>query len=294
MFEMLDNKSKKTILGFQKNEINEHLIYEKLSSRVGKKNTHNKQILKEISKEEINHYNILKKYTLKNLKPNKLKVWKYFLISMIFGITFGIKLMERGERKAQSGYSILSGSVQEIDNIIDDEKKHEKQIIDLLDEERLKYMSSIILGINDALVELTGALAGFTLSFQDSKIITVAGLVTGIAAALSMAASEYLSKKSEMGEKNPLKAALYTGSVYILVVFLLVAPFFIGSDYYISLVLTVFVAILIILIFTYYISIAKDLSFKRRFSEMLLISLGIAFISFILGFLIKIFLNINI
>jgi len=42
-------------------------------------------------------------------------------------------------------------------------------------------------------------------------------------------------------------------------------------------------AILIILVFNFYISVAKDLPFKQRFFEMAGISLGVAVISFIIG-----------
>ncbi|MCM8799458.1 MAG: hypothetical protein NC900_01835 [Candidatus Omnitrophica bacterium] len=46
-------------------------------------------------------------------------------------------------------------------------------------------------------------------------------------------------------------------------------------------------AILVVFIFTFYISVAKGLSFKKRFLEMSGISLGIAFINFIIGLLIR-------
>jgi ABC-type Mn2+/Zn2+ transport system permease subunit len=40
--------------------------------------------------------------------------------------------------------------------------------------------------------------------------------------------------------------------------------------------------------------VAKDLPFWKRFAEMLVISLGIAAISFIIGVLIRMVLNINV
>jgi VIT1/CCC1 family predicted Fe2+/Mn2+ transporter len=46
-------------------------------------------------------------------------------------------------------------------------------------------------------VELTGALSGLTLAFRNTRLIAMAGLITGIAASLSMAGSEYLATKSE-------------------------------------------------------------------------------------------------
>jgi VIT1/CCC1 family predicted Fe2+/Mn2+ transporter len=53
-------------------------------------------------------------------------------------------------------------------------------------------------------------------------------------------------------------------------------------------------AVLVIFLFTFYISVAKDLPFWRRFGEMLLISLGIAAISFIIGVLIRTVLHVNV
>ncbi len=93
-----------------------------------------------------------------------------------------------------------------------DEQHHEEKLIEMIDEERLQYMGSVVLGLNDALVEFTGALAGFTLALNDTKLIALTGSITGIAAALSMASSEYLSTKSEKTHnKRPVKAAIYTG-----------------------------------------------------------------------------------
>ena len=107
-----------------------------------------------------------------------------------------------------------------------EEEVHEQKLIGLINEERLEYMGSVVLGLNDALVEFTGALAGFTLALSDSRLIALTGSITGIAAALSMASSEYLSTKSEGGEtKHPIKAAIYTGIAYIITVVALVAPF---------------------------------------------------------------------
>jgi len=52
--------------------------------------------------------------------------------------------------------------------------------------------------------------------------------------------------------------------------------------------------ILIILFFNYYISVAKDEPFLRRFSEMLIISLSVAVLSFGIGILAKKLLGLNI
>lgn len=289
---MIDNTTKQALLDFQKNEITEHYIYARLAEKT--KNTKNKKVLQSISEDELRHYNIWKRYTKEDVKPRKLNIKKYVSISRLLGLTFGIKLMEKGEQKAQISYDQISLSIPEAKKIMLDEEKHEKELIDLIDEERLRYVGSIVLGLNDALVELTGALAGFTFTLKNTKIIAVAGFVTGIAASLSMAASEYLSTKTEKNEKNPLKASVYTGFAYVLTVLFLIFPYFIFNKVYYALGLTLFNAIVVILLFTFYTSVAQDLNFRKRFSEMALISLGIAAITYIIGFVIQNYLRIGI
>ena len=289
---MLDRKIKKVILGAQKNEITEHFIYSRLSKSI--KDSHNKKVLKHISDDELRHYNIWKKYTKEEVKPNSFKIWKYYLISRIFGITFGIKLMEKGEENAQETYDKISKSIPAAKKLIRDEDQHEKKLIGMIDEERLRYVGSIVLGLNDALVELTGALAGFTLALRNTRLIAATGLITGVAASLSMAVSEYLSTKSEEGVKNPIKASVYTGIAYVITVIFLILPYLVIKNVFTALGFTMLNAIIVIFLFTFYISVAKGLSFKRRFLEMALISLGVAALTFGIGFLIKIFFNIDV
>jgi len=288
---MLDKETKKAVLTAQKNEITEHFIYEKLSQSI--KDPHNKKILRRISSDELKHYDFWKKYTHEDVKPDKLKIWKYFFISRILGLTFGIKLMERGEEQAQVTYEKISKFLPDAKSIVKDEDEHEKQLVNLIDEERLRYVGSMVLGLNDALVELTGALAGLTLALQNTRLIAMTGLITGIAASLSMASSEYLSTKSE-DAKNPFKASIYTGSAYVLTVLFLIFPYLLFTNFYFCLGFTILNAITVIFIFTFYISVAKDVSFRNRFFEMTIISLGIAALTFGIGFLIRIFFNVDV
>ncbi|VVB89714.1 VIT family protein [uncultured archaeon] len=286
-----DNKEiKKTLSAFQKNEINEHFIYAKLSGAM--KEPHNRSVLKNISLNELEHYNFWKKYTGEDVKPNNAKIWKYFLISKIFGITFSMKLMEGGEGHAQIEYEKISRYLPETKKVLKDEVDHEKMLICMIDEERLRYSGAIVLGMNDAIVELTGALAGFTLVLQNARLIALAAIITGVAASLSMAASQYLSTKSGDGKQNPFKASTYTGMAYLLTVLFLISPYFFLANPYLSLCVAVLNAIIAILIFTFYISIAKSLSFRKRFIEMALISLGVATVTFAISYFIKIFWNI--
>lgn len=281
----LTSEQMSAFLLFQQNEINEYYIYKRLAKRI--KDSNNASVLDRIGEEEKLHYETLKKYTQKEISPNWLKIRWYYYISRIFGITFGIKLMEKGEEKAQHAYARYVNDFPEVTGILADEDKHEHELIALLDEERLQYAGSIVLGLNDALVELTGALAGLSLAMQNTRLIAMAGMITGIAASFSMAASDYLSKKADDASKNAVKSATYTGLAYIFTVILLILPYLLFSNYLICLALTLSIAILIIFFFNYYISVAKNLNFKRRFAEMALISLGVSALTFGIGFLIR-------
>jgi len=270
---------------FQKNEITEHFIYKKLSTRVS--GVKNRRILFQIADDEMRHYNVWKTYTRKDIKPNGVKVWFYTLVSLLFGFTFGIKLMENGEKNAHDSYSRIPDSFKEINGIIRDEEEHEQALITLLDEERLKYTGSIVLGLNDALVELMGVLAGLTFALQNTALVALTAAITGVAAALSMAASGYLSTKSDPAGKNPFVAALYTGVAYIVTVALLITPYLFLTDLYVCLGLAFFAAVCIIGFFNFYISVARDLPFKSRFLEMVGLSFTVAALSFLAGYAIR-------
>jgi len=277
---------------YQRTEITEHHIYKRLAKTINSKE--NREVLEKIAADELYHYQEWKKYTQLDIQPDMFMVWKYILIGRLFGFTFGIKLMERGEEKAQLNYSTLRGMIPNIDNWIKSEDEHEQMLIAMLDEERLRYAGSVVLGLNDALVELTGALAGLTLALQNVKLIALSGLITGIAAAMSMAASEYLSTRSENTDKHPVRAAIYTGIAYIFTVFLLILPYLLFTNFYLDLAWALTTAVIIIAVFNYYISVAKDEPFRERFLEMAGLSLGVATFSFIIGYFIRIWLGIEI
>lgn len=290
----MDEATKKRLLDFQRSEITEHHIYLRLSQ--GIKNQGNKEILERLASEELKHYQFWKSFTETEVEPDRFKIGKYLFIARVLGLTFGLKTMERGEKTAQKAYDEISHVIPRAKEIEKDELEHEMAILGMIDEEKLRYVGSAVLGLNDALVELTGALAGFTLALQQTRLVAVAGLITGIAASLSMAASEYLSTKSESDTtgKNPLKACLYTGTAYVGTVAFLIFPFLVFPGIFFCLAFSLANAILVIFLFTYYISVAKDLDFKKRFFEMAAISLGVAAVSFVIGLIVRVVFKIEI
>ena len=283
---------RKQILAFQQTEITEYHIYSRLAKRIN--SPENEKLLEKISQDELRHYNEWKGHSGKDVQPQWLKVWWYYFVSRVFGYTFGVKLMERGEEKAQKNYASIAAIIPDAARIQHEEDEHEEQLIAMLSEERLEYAGSVVLGLNDALVELTGALAGLTLALQNVKLIALSGLITGIAAAMSMAASEYLSTRSEKTNKNPARAALYTGIAYICTVFLLILPYLLFENYFFDLAWALTTAVITIAAFNYYIWVAKDETFRDRFLEMAGLSLGVALFSFIIGYFIRMWLGIEV
>jgi VIT1/CCC1 family predicted Fe2+/Mn2+ transporter len=288
----LSEDIRKKVLLFQQTEITEYHIYKRLAQRI--KSQENARILDQIAEDEKRHYEGWKKYTNEEVQPRWSFVWFYYLVSILFGFTFGVKLMEQGEEKAQANYETISKVIPDAAKYQSEEDIHEQKLIEMLDEERLQYAGSVVLGLNDALVELTGALAGLTLALQDVKLIALSGLITGIAASMSMAASEYLSTRSEKTNKHPVRAAIYTGFAYIITVTLLVLPYLIFENYYLDLAIALTTGVIIIAVFNYYISVAKGESFKERFLEMAGLSLSVAAFSFVIGYFIRIWLGIEI
>ncbi len=280
------------LLIFQQGEITEYYNYRKLAAL--EKSPHNREVILKMADEEYSHYRIWKRYTGKDPGPQWPRVWFYVIISKILGLTFGIKLMEKRENDAILTYREISPVIPEAEHILSQEAEHELAIISMLDEKGLRYVGSVVLGINDALVEFTGSLAGFTFALQETKIIAAVGFIMGIAAALSMGASEYLSQKSEVSANNPVTAAFYTGGAYLATVIFLILPFIFLTNPLKAYFITLSAALLIIVLFTFYTSVAKDLPFWKRFIEMAGISLGIAGISFAVGILIRMYFQVNV
>lgn len=280
------------ITRFQKNEITEHHIYKNLARRV--EGVKNRRIFAQISEDELRHYNVWKKFTGKDVEPDRFRIWLFSMIAMLFGFTFAVKIMEGGEQNAQMEYERVASMGSEIRGLIEDEEEHEQALIAVLDEERLQYTGSIVLGLNDALVELTGALAGLTFALQNTRLVALTAMITGFAAALSMASSEYLSTKAEPGTKNPLKASIYTGVAYLIAVAVLIVPYLFLANIYLSLAFAFGGALVVIALFNFYVSVAKSVPFKNRFLEMAGLIVVVSGISFLAGLGIRYFFGIEV
>lgn len=288
----ISNQALTLIRKMQQNELTESVIYQEIAKFA--KGEGNKQALLRLSREERAHYEIWKKYTNEEMKPQGFKVFKYKMIARLLGFTFAVKLMENGEESAQEEYALLANEVEESIMIRQQEEEHEQALLAMLDEEILQYVGSMVLGLNDALVELTGSLAGFTFAMQNTRLIALSGLIIGISATFSMASSEFLAARSE-GRSDAFKSCTYTGIAYLITVVLLILPYLLlpNESFLLALGCMLLIVILIIAGFTYYTSVAQDEPFGSRFKEMTLISVSVAVMSFVVGILAKKFLGVD-
>ena len=275
----------------QDNEATDQRVYAALAKQASLQK--NSEILEKMSHDEGLHCAVWGRYTGIEAKADMFRVWLFVVLGKIFGLVFVINLMEGGEDDSAENYRKLMEELPEARSIMEDETRHEAQLAAMIHEEKLSYISSMVLGLNDALVELTGALAGFTLALNNNRMVGMAGFITGVAATLSMAASEYLSKKADTSEKHPLKAAVYTGVAYMITVAFLLLPYIVFESPLVALGFCRFDAALIILGFTYFVSVVRKESFVRGFTEMITISFSVAGISFLIGWAARSWLSID-
>lgn len=289
----LSPKIYKQILKFQKEEINGSLLYERIAKR--QKDEKNKTALMEIAKEERSHYETWKKYTGRDVKPDRLKIYFFSFLSLVLGFTFTIKYFEKGENVGIEELHHFEKEIPEIHDILKEEEGHEARLMEMMDEERLHYVGSMVLGLNDALVELTGAIAGLTFALANTRLVALSAIIMGVSATLSMAASNYLAQRAD-GNEKAVKSSAYTGIAYLVTVALMVTPYLLLPNelYIVAFAVMIGVVVLIIFVFNYYISVAQSLPFWKRFAEMTAISLGVAVISFIIGLAAKALLGIDV
>lgn len=281
------------ILQMQRDEITGSILYDFIAGR--QKDERNKAVLLEIAEAERNHYEVWKGYTGRDIRPSGLKLAFFKLLSRVLGDTFTIKFLENGEDFGVEELRRIEEEIPEARALVDEEEEHENRLMAMVDEERLHYVGAMVLGLNDALVELTGAIAGLTFALGNTRLVALSAIITGVSATLSMAASNYLAERAN-GNANALKSSAYTGAAYLVTVALMVLPFLLLPDSLSIAALGIMLAtvVLIILFFNLYISIAREQPFLRRFGEMALISLGVAAVSFAIGLLAKALLGIDV
>jgi len=141
-----------------RDEYTDYSTYLALSRR--ERNPSFKKALEELAQEERDHYEFWKKYAPDTrVSTNRLSLFFVLVLRIILGLTFTMKFLERHEEDVISRYKQVAGSIliedrTRFDAMVNDEEHHENYLMGEVKEGRVKYMSFIVLGLADAVVDL--------------------------------------------------------------------------------------------------------------------------------------------
>lgn len=280
------NISRRDLIRYCEDEYTDHLVYARLAAR--EQNAQRKETLFNLSRQEESHYKFWETL-LDGYKPRVRGVFLRASIALryFFGVTFAVKFLERHEAQVIEEYRrvrpLMEGDAgTQLDRIIADEEKHEDFFIDQINEGVVKYLGFIVLGLADAIIEITGVHAGFLGVTSSTTMAGVAGLIVGFAAAISMATAAYLQAKQST-ERNPITSALITGLSYILAVVLLALPYFLTDKMLLAFLVSLAMAMLLTAYFTFYSAVLFDRHFGKEFLESSVLTLGTAIATYFFG-----------
>jgi VIT1/CCC1 family predicted Fe2+/Mn2+ transporter len=281
------------------NELTEHIVYGKLAR--AEKNLENRRALERLSAQEKTHYefwqSLLPEAEAKKIQARWYTVWGTSFLRTALGVTFITKFLETHEKDSVQSYQNMIDSIPASHHdrflqIIEDEKSHERALIAQLKEKRIDYIGFIVLGLADAIVEITGVHAGFLGVTGSTLIAGVAGIIVGFSAAISMGSAGYLQAKQDTG-KSALFSGFLTWASYFCSVVLLALPYFLIRTMFPAFIASTSVGILLVAGFTFYGAIIFDRKFWREFFETVGLMLGTALATFLLGLIVGAVFHIN-
>ncbi|MCS7162947.1 MAG: VIT1/CCC1 family protein [Bacteroidia bacterium] len=251
---------------------NAHL-YEWLSQRTKATPLHT--LLQLFAKQEQKHYEFWRQYLRREVSYPKWRLWWYQLLAILLGPTFVLRLLEEREHRTIEAYRRLAATLapearQQILTLIQEEESHEAEFLRTIqaEEPRLRYLGFIVLGLSDAIIEVTGVHAGFLGVSHKPILAGIAGLIVGFSASIAMASAAYLQAKQNP-EVSPIRSAAYTGLSYLLAVLLLALPYFLAAHMGVAFWSSVCLATLLIGGFAYYSATIFNRNFRGEFLESL-------------------------
>lgn len=278
--------ARRDLIRYCEDEYTDHLVYQKLAAR--ENNAERRETLLSLSRQEEAHYKFWKSL-LDGYEPRVRRLFLQMVVLMryLFGVTFAVKFLERHEEQVIEEYRRVRPQVDgeagtRLDQIIADEEKHEDFFIGQINEGVVKYLGFIVLGLADAIIEITGVHAGFLGVTSSTTMAGVAGLIVGFAAAISMATAAYLQAKQST-ERNPITSALITGFSYILAVVFLALPYFLTGNMLLAFIVSLFMAMLLTAYFTFYSAVLFDRHFGKEFLESSALTIGTAIATYLFG-----------
>ena len=243
----------------------------------------------------------------------RLKLWLMVGVARLFGApaihlileaieVFGVRKYLTVWRRYEHGP--LGSAVREV---LEDEFKHEDAVVMAEGERQIspQRVRDIFLGLNDGLVEILGAVSGFFGAFANATTVLVAGVMVGVAGALSMGAGAYLAGSSEaevrgtdarrrrfLGEPEPptdpsdtpIRSGMRVGLSYVVGAVVPVLPVAFGAR---TLLPSLIVAGGVIVLVSTVLAFLSGMVVRRRIALNLGIIAAAVLISYVIGLIAK-------
>jgi VIT1/CCC1 family predicted Fe2+/Mn2+ transporter len=282
-----------------KDELTDHAVYKKLSESRFERNSEFRRILAKLAETEYEHHEFWKKYIPeKEIRVDKTRLYVAIFLRLMLGTTFVVRYLERNEIQTIDKYKSISRLIPSEDKnrfekILHDEEEHEKEFESKIQGSMIQYISFIILGLADAVVEIAGIHAGSLGIYNSTRIAGLAGIIAGAAASLAMSSAAYAQAKQGFQVSARLSAT-YTGFSYFATALVLASPYFFTEDMTLALIISMMLAIVLIAFITFYSSIIAGKPFKGDFIEITAVMFGATVALYALGITIRYFFGITI
>lgn len=280
-------------------EYTDSLVYKRLAESSRTRDPKLKEILAKLSEEENRHYEFWLKYASKQkVQPNMLAVYFTIFLRFLFGVTFAVKFLEKHEEDVIRKYKSVAHLIPEadragFDSMVSDEVQHENVFLTQTQGKYIKYISFVVLGLADAIVEISGIHAGSLGIYSSTELTGLAGIVAGAAASIAMASAAYAQAKQGFQGSASI-SAVFTGVSYFVNAVILAMPYFLTKVMGVAIGISIFLAIVIIAFISYYNSIISNAHFFRDFGELAGITLGASAALFVFGLVIRSVIGISI
>ena len=250
------------------------------------------EVLRTLSNTERGHFDFWKKYVPEEQpKLGKLKLYWILFLRKFLGLTFATRYLDRHEANVVIQYGALRPLIPEadipaFDAMVADEKEHEKAFAMKVESSAVRYISFVVLGLADALVEISGIHAGWLGLFEKTEIAGLAGVIAGGAASLAMASAAFAQAKQGFQGSARL-SAVYTGVSYFVTAVMLATPYFLTSNMLTALFSSLTLAVVILAVTTWYSIVIQQKFFLKDFVEILAILFATTLVVFALGYFVS-------
>ena len=136
----------------QDNEATDQRVYAALAKQASLQK--NSEILEKMSHDEGLHCAVWGRYTGIEAKADMFRVWLFVVLGKIFGLVFVINLMEGGEDDSAENYRKLMEELPEARSIMEDETRHEAQLMGV----NVNATISLTFAIGSGLAAIAGVL----------------------------------------------------------------------------------------------------------------------------------------